>query len=198
MIKILKLFPPLALLVTGGVTVLSTLSETPAFNANLRQSNIFGQDVLRFSAPMYAQSAYLFQIGTSYLRADLVLSAQTGGASDYASSEVALSRAETAADLFKKSLALAPAEAHVWSSLAWAYTLSGDADSARIALKNSWDLAPHNRQLADWRVGLADALYFPDIPEIKIDLSEAEQVALMRDLEILRIYDPETYEVYAQ
>lgn len=196
--KSVTLLTTLLLAGAGGTVMVDTLATSPAFNLELRQQNVYGLDVLQYSAPMYEESAYLFQIGMSYLRADLVTSAATGSASDYAPSEVALERAEAAAVLFERSLALAPSNAHVWTSLAWARTLTGDVDGARAAVNRSWDLAPHNPQLAARRLSLAEALFAWDIPRLQILPNDQEIMALSRDLKVLEQSDPSTYKFYAQ
>ena len=181
----------------SGATLFSVLSGTPAFNATLREENVFGGQQLQNSAAMYEEPAYLFQVGTSYLRADLLTSSETGAASDYAPIDMALFRAELARDLFSLSVEDDPANAHAWTSLAWAETLIGETDAARAALRRSWRLAPYNRQLAERRASLFEVLYAPDIPELSIDPSTEEQTAFTRDLSTLQRFDQASYEAYS-
>ncbi|WP_299938833.1 tetratricopeptide repeat protein [uncultured Pelagimonas sp.] len=170
----------------SGYMLLAILAGSPAFNATLREDNVFGVSQLRFSAPMYDRPAYLFQIGTSYLRADLVLSTGEGGDDlGLASMETALERATQAVSYFERSLALAPGDAHVWTSLAWAHTLLNETDEARVALAHSWELAPFHQQLAGRRLDLADVLYAWDTPELTIKPTEKETRSLDRDRALL-------------
>ena len=138
----------LALLVFGGTMVFSTLANTPAFNQNLRKTDVFGREQVELTSSMYDYPDYLLQVATTYVRADLLPSEATEGPGEYASTEVAMARASRAVDLLAESVALAPADALAWDQLAWSLAMTADFTGAREALRQSWKLAPYNAQRA--------------------------------------------------
>ena len=185
------------LLAAGGYSAAKIVSGTPAFSTALRQDTVYGDWRTGYSADMYDQGSYLFQLGHGRVMADLLFSEDTETIGEIADAETAFARAEEAVDLLQQSLALDPANAHAWATLALAATMISDLDLAREALANSWALAPYNTQLADRRLSLVSTLTSPEDPEPLV-LSEAERAAVARDLALLIQRDRAAVEDYLE
>lgn len=187
----------ISLLAAGGYSAANIVSGTPAFNTELRQSTVYGDWRTGFSADMYDQGAYLFQLGYGRVMADLLFSEDTEAIGEIADIETAFARVDEAVVLLQDSLAVDPANAHAWATLAWAATMASDIDLAEQALTNSWDLAPFNIQLANRRMSLVATLTGPDELE-PIQLTDAQVVAVRRDLTLLQARDPESMADYLE
>lgn len=134
------------------------LRGAPAFDETARRTGAFGDWRVPDSHALYMKPDYLFQLAFGYLQADAFPSAATEGPDEIAALETALGRVTRAHALLEESLALAPASARTWVSLAWAQALMGDIAAAQEALLVSWRLAPNNLGLAAQRAGLADVV----------------------------------------
>lgn len=172
------------LLAAGGYSAARIVSGTPAFNTVLRQDTVYGDWRTGYSTDMYDQGSYLFQLGHGRVMADLLFSEDTEAIGEIADVDTAFARAEEAVEFLQQSLALDPANAHAWATLAWAAAMISDPELTHQALGNSWALAPYNRQLADRRVSLVATLTSPDEIE-PLELSEAGRAALARDVALL-------------
>jgi hypothetical protein len=109
----------LAILVLSAKTVSENISNTPAFNASLRAPNVFGDEQSVLSRSMYNYPDYLLQIGTSFLRADLLPSSDTEAMGEYASTELAMARAVLAVEVLETSVSLDPGNALAWLFDGW-------------------------------------------------------------------------------
>jgi len=190
-------FVGLATLGLGVFSTLNALGNAPAFNEALRDKNVFGDWRVVFSADMYDQGSYLFQLGHSYLYADALFSADTEGRGEFADMATATERAQKSVSLLKESLNYDPGNAHTWGALAWAYAMLDDIEAARAALATSWELAPYNRQLAERRVGVVASLTDENFGN-HITLTEAERTATQEDLRLLEKFDQRTVEFYLE
>lgn len=174
-----------ALIGLGGAALVGVVSSAPAFNADLRQGNAFGETALLSGQDMYDRSAYLYQQAASFVRADLVALRDESGAPVIASAEEAAARARKAAVMVHESLQGDPGNAGAWTVLAWAHLMSGEANQARAALAVSWELAPYSYVLSEERIALSLALFDPAIHSAPPDLSKVEHDGLVRDSQTL-------------
>ena len=194
----------LALLLFGAGTVFTTLANTPAFNEDLRKTDVFGREQVALTPSMYDYPDYLLQVATTYVRADLLPSGATEAQDEYASTELAMARASRAIDLLAESIALDPANALTWEQLAWSLVMSGDTPNAKKALRQSWRLAPYNTQMAPLRLDLAFVLFsgegLRDSRENDLTLKATKNdiFAIIRDLETLRVHSPSDHTFYSQ
>lgn len=176
----------LAVLAGLGISQVSeTLTQTPAFNADLRVANVYGEDSVLLVEAMYDYPEYLLQVAASYVRADLLPSADTEVAGEYASIETATARAERAVVLLEEAVTLDPANAMTWEMLAWARLMTGDAEAARAHLARSWERAPNNRGLAETRLSLVTALFDPGLGDLSIRPTALELERIRNDFAII-------------
>jgi len=157
------------------------LRGAPAFDETARRTGAFGDWRVPDSHALYSRPDYLFQLAFGYLQADAIPSAATEGEAEVAPLETALRRAATARDLLEETIALAPASARAWVSLAWARALLGEFEGAREALRVSRTLAPHNLGLAGQRVALGEVLAVTSGTGLDDDAAEG----LARDMNAL-------------
>lgn len=137
------------------------LSGTPAFDETARAEGIFGDWRIPFSPALYNRADYLFQLGYGYVNADTLASAATEASDELADVGTSLDRSSDASVYLEESLALAPANAHAWATLAWSHGLQGDLEASRDALQASWLLAPYNLELSLSRLSLIEILVLP-------------------------------------
>lgn len=188
--------PILALLILSGASVVSALSNVPAFDAETRASTILGGWRIADGPAMYDRGAYDFQRGYGFLFADALVSSQTEGRGELASSEVSAARAREAMDAFEAAVSLDPGNAHAWTYMSRAYARVAQIEAALAALRASWALAPYNRHLANIRVDLVGILTmpifgFPDLPPEDV-------AALQRDMETLNRFSKRTLNFHVE
>jgi len=190
--RILARLPGLLLLAMGGGSAFLILTAMPSFDRNARVDGLFEDWRVPISSALYNRSDYLFQVGFGLLQGDLVASSVTEERDELASLETALDRAARGRRALEASAALAPGNAYTWTFIGWAAALEGDPEGALAAMETSWELAPWSFQLAPVRLNLFELLVSLDVPEEPLP-SHLE--AAGRDLETLRRYDLEYYEV---
>ena len=172
----------LALVILGGAALIQVVRTAPAFNADLRANNAFGETALLLGRDMYDQSAYLYQQAASFVRADLVTAYDADGATQIASVELTVQRAQQAALMLNESLAHDPGHAGAWTLLAWAHLFSGESAQARQALNISWQLAPYSYVLSEERIALSLVLFGQ---EKSLPLAKVEYDGLLGDSKTL-------------
>lgn len=182
----------LALLALSGASIVSALSDTPAFDPGTRSPTILGGWRIADSAAMYDRGAYAFQRGFGFLAADGLISGETEGRNELATAATAEARARRAIEALETSVNLKPGNAYAWASLGWARARIAADDGAIRALRTSWALAPYNRYLADTRVDLVGILTTPGIGVAR--LSPEDLAALQRDVDTLARFDQATLE----
>lgn len=189
-----------AVFALGASALGQVVINAPAFNAELRRDNAFGDTLVLFGRDMYDHPAYLYQQAASYVHADLVTldAGETG--SSVASLEVGIARAGTAIALLQESLSMDPGNAGAWTVLAWGHLMSGKTGPAMDALSRSWQLAPYNIALAEERLALGLTLLNPTIApsDAKSSLSDDAAIGLVRDLETLWVQRRGRYGRYAE
>ncbi|MFK7880684.1 hypothetical protein [Roseobacter sp.] len=183
-----------ALLILSGASIFLTLSNVPAFDADLRKPTIFGDWRVATNSAMYDKATYAFQRGYGFLAADALVSSETEAGDEIATIEMAEKRARAAVDALEESIDSDPGNAHAWASLAWGHARLGADEIALTSLRNSWELAPYNRVLAATRVNLVSIVTTPELANIR--LSEQDIQAVKRDFSTLRRFDHETFEFY--
>lgn len=191
-----------ALVVTmvGSITALnSVLSSVPAFNSHLRVENVYLTEQAPIPVFMYDHADYLLQTGFSFVRADILPTAETEGLGESADIETAFERGLTAVQLIETSVSLDPANALAWDALAWAYMMTGEIEAAHVALTQSWSLAPFNRALAGSRLTLSAALFIDEeLPELALTLTDDDRLSITRDLLTIRSANPKQLDFYSQ
>lgn len=186
-------------LIMAVSTISETLSKSPAFNSTLRVENVYGSEQVPIVQSMYDYSDYLLQVGSSFTRADLLPTETTEGFDEFASIEVAIERSFQAVQVLEQSALIDPANALVWESLAWAYSMAGEAEAAQVALQHSWELAPYNVQLANLRLTLSAGLFIDEeIPELALNPSDEDRAAIARDLITIRELSPTDHEFHLE
>ncbi len=184
------------LLCLSLMSIWSALSTSPAFSPAARAVGLLGDWRVAAGPAMYDPAEYAFQRGYGYLVADALFSADTETVGEIAPSELADQRAQQAIEAFETSVSLAPGHAYAWAELAWAYARMARDDDALSALRTSWSLAPHNRQLADTRINLAGLLSDPETAIVT--LSGQDFAALSADAHTLARTDRQTLSIYAE
>ncbi len=175
-------FATIGLLAVGVYAAADVMSNAPAFNTELRRDTVYGDWRTGYSADMYDEGAYLFQLGYGRLQADLLVSEDTETSDEFADFETAFRRAEEAVALLEESLMLDPANAHAWANLSWAAAMVGDNLQAHKALGTSWSLAPNNYTLAERRLNVVALLSgFGDL-ELELGLDEELDAELAQEL----------------
>lgn len=182
----------------GTTALAQVIISAPAFNAELRQGNAFGETALLLGRDMYDRPAYLYQQAASFVRADLVALGTSGDDVLVASPELAEQRALQAVALARESLSMAPGNTGAWMVLAWAQLLSGEPSAARTSLNISWRLAPYSYVLSEERISISmtlfdSSLYFDDSPS----LTDTERTGLIRDFETLWLHRGGLYDLYS-
>lgn len=168
----------------------AVLSKSPAFVEEARIEGVYGQWRTRDTPSLYDRPAYLFQKGYGYLNADLIASEATETADEVADVQTGVDRARKAAGLFEASLALDPANAHVWTALAWARINVDSIAKARAAMTASWELAPNHADLALDRLGFVEMLTGPLADLLEAPLTTAEHAHIKRDLAVTKRFRP--------
>jgi tetratricopeptide (TPR) repeat protein len=186
----------LLLLIFSGAAIVSTLSNTPAFDPTARQETVLGDWRVAANTAMYDQGAYAFQRGYGFMAADGLISGDTEARDELASAEMAESRAFKAVEALETAVSLDPGNAHAWLSLAWAHAQLADDVTALDALRTSWGIAPHNRVLAETRLNLIGTLTLPDFAVI--ELTEGDKEAIQRDVDVLNRFDKSALKFYME
>ncbi|MCB1335638.1 MAG: tetratricopeptide repeat protein [Roseivivax sp.] len=180
-------------LAAGVYAAAGVISNAPAFNTDLRRDTVYGDWRTGYSADMYDEGAYLFQLGYGRVMADVLFSEDTEAIGEMADLDTAIRRAQEAVALLEESLSLDPGNAHAWANLAWAASMSGDAALAEKALRASWELAPNHLSLAARRMTLVAALTGPE--ELEPFQPGPADIARMRvDYALLQQRDTATVE----
>lgn len=154
---------PIAVFLCLSSSLLWSLREAPAVNADLRLVGARGDWFVEHAPALFDHPRYAYEIGQSHLRRFF----ETGELEDVAQARSA----------FQLAVAAAPADAFAWSGLAWAEAGLGAVEAGRRALGASWRLAPYNRALALDRAGLVQS------NALGADLSDAP--GHRRDLDVL-------------
>lgn len=183
------------LILSAGFTW-QTLRVTPAFNPAMLEETVVGNGMLVVREAMYDPATYDFQRGFGFLMGDLAISAETENREETASFETSFDRAVRAQGALEDALHRDPANAHAWAALGWSHIRQGDTDLAIVALQNSWNLAPHNRALADNRINLVSVLAEFDADERAV--IEPYKNAILRDARVMSEHDASTFEFYMQ
>jgi tetratricopeptide (TPR) repeat protein len=189
-------FLSLTLLILSGASIVSALSDTPAFDPTARQETVLGDWRVAANTAMYDRGTYAFQRGFGFISADGLISGETEARDELASAAVAEDRAEKAIEALSEAVQLDPGNAHAWASLGWAYARVAQDAAALEAIRTSWKLAPYNRVLADTRVNLIGTLTTPGISIV--DLSAEDRSALQRDFDALQMFDKGALKFYAE
>lgn len=176
----------------------AVLSDSPAFVEEARINGVFGEWRTRDNPSLYDRPAYMFQKGYGYLNADLIASEATEAADEVADVQTGTERARKAAELFEASLALDPANAHVWTALAWARVNVDSIAQARQAMLASWELAPNHAELALDRLSFVELLTGPLAELLETPLSEAEKAHIARDVIVAQRFRPREYELISE
>lgn len=189
-----------ALVITMGGSVValnSVLSSVPAFNGHLRVENVYGSEQAPVPVFMYDHADYLLQTGYSFVRADILPSAETEALGESADIDTALERGLAAVSLIEASVSLDPGNALAWEALAWAYMMTGEIEAAHVALTHSWTLAPINRALAGSRLSLAAGLFIDEeLPELALSMNEKDRASMMHDLTTVSRFDTRNTDFY--
>ena len=177
-------------LVLSGWAIRSVMTHSPAFSAENRVTGVFGQWHTRDNPALYDRPAYLFQQGYGFLNADVIATSAGETSAQIADVETGLTRSRRAVELLTESIALDPANAHAWAALAWARSSASTLADARKAMIASWELAPHNLQLAVDRLEFALMLTGPLRDLMQSPFSASERAGIARDLEVLQTHRP--------
>jgi len=190
-----------ALLAVGGTSVAQVIRSAPAFNAELRQANAFGDVTVLLGSEMYDRPAYLYQQAASFIFADLVPTFDAGNVPRLATPEEAIARAAQGVALIEESLAIDPGNAGGWNVLAWSQLMRGDFIAARAALQTSWALAPYSLAFAPERIEMALTLFDPDLAfgdTQNLQMTQEEKDALVRDSQTLWLQRRNLHRIYRE
>lgn len=134
---------PLLLFCALVSAVLKSLRVAPAVSVDWLQASAAASAYPSGSA-LYDVPAYLMALAEGHL-------ARAFDTRDAAS-------AEKASALLEQAISVAPADAYLWTALAWTRLALERPEEALDALDQSWRLAPHNVTLGGERVLVAQAL----------------------------------------
>ncbi len=186
----------LILLLSSGISIWLTLSQTPAFNPNRLAETIIGDGRIIENSAMYDPGTYAFQRGYGFLVAEAMILRETEADEENVLSDKANERARLAIEALEIALDQDPGNAHAWAALAWARARLGDDTGTMGALRVSWEIAPNNSALAEARLNLAGLLTNPDIGIT--DPTKADRAAIARDMEVLRRFEPRALAFYTE
>ncbi len=175
------------LLFGGALAIMAVISDIPAFDPAAREPSVEGGWTVADRTAHYDRGQYLYHLGYAFLNGPEFTFDATSGDLALMDLEDLIARSETAERLLIGSVSLDPANGHIWAALAQAQIGLGKTSETRQSLRRSWELAPHNRQLAAYRLRLlADLVEFaPDL------IAPADVESAKRDAAILDLFEPE-------
>jgi len=135
----------LLLLALGVTAMAGAVRQAPALNPEQRVDGAGADWHVPVSGALYDPAAYNYQRGYAGLFGGLL---DATGPSDPSSTR----------DLFLAGLVVAPADAYLWSGLAWAAAMDGDSEASLEALHRSLTLSPYSAELSPERVMLIETL----------------------------------------
>ena len=184
--RLIIVFSSLSLVAASAFAIGRIVTDTPAFSKKVRQSGVSGDWRVLPGSAMYHRGDYLLYQGLGFLKAAEVDPGDNQEESGVSDANLGLQQAAIAEDLFRQSLDLSPAQPKAWTSLAWSEILQGNAEQAKLALKNSWKLAPFNVVQASSRLALADLL--SDLADSDKMFDATAEKAALNDLRTIQRY----------
>lgn len=154
----------MAILIAGGWATVGAVQKAPALNPAVRAEGADGGWRVPVGAALYDSGAYLYQLGYAHLFGDL-----PEGISGAALTDALLVRAQTAGDIFRDGLSLAPADAYLWTGLAWAEAMENGPELSARALRRSFALAPYSAELGPERLIILESLMQNGSPSPVVD-----------------------------
>lgn len=178
------------LLIGGALAITVVISDIPAFDPGARQPGVEGSWIVADRTAHYDRGEYLYHLGYAYLNEPEFTFDAASGDMALMELEDLIARNETAEALLRDSTSLDPANGHIWAALAQAQIGLGKIEQTRASLRRSWRLAPHNRQLAAYRLRLlSDVLDFA--AEEGAEIAPQDVESAQRDAATLRLFEPE-------
>jgi len=183
-------FYSVLVLLGGAGALFATITKIPAFDPETRLTAVDGSWFVADRSAHYDRGQYLHHLGFAYLNAPEFSFDGVDGSMVLLEPEELIARTEQAETLLSQSVTFDPANGYVWAARAQAQVSLGKFDEMRASLLRSWELAPHSRQLAAFRLRLlADLLELSPDGSGKLD-AQALQFA-QTDSETLRLFEPD-------
>lgn len=180
-------------LLGGALSLSAVVAKIPAFDPNARQPAVDGSWVVADRIAHYDRGQYLYHLAYAYLNQPEFTFDETDGDLVLLDPLELIERTEKAEALLAESITHDPSNGHIWAAVAQAKVNLGKFDEMRASLKRSWNLAPNNRQLAVYRLGLVSE--FLEYSTGSSDELDADELAsVRRDIETLRMFEPDELE----
>lgn len=173
----------------GSWAIKNVVITAPAFNPSLLVPTVFGDTRVAPSRDMFHPGDYYLQVAHGYLSADIAVPNPATEGEGFASEEQMTEWALVAQDYSKDGLSHSPANAHLWTALAWSSALVGEIQKAQKAMERSRALAPYNLQLAYDRM-LFTSLVVNNNGAATAPLTTEEIIGTKRDFRTLQKFDP--------